>query len=759
MVQHNAAVPNPASVPFPGQPEQVAGRIEPALPPTFEAQLPPGLSASPSMGALLQALRRRWVAAVCLGGTLAGLAALAVWFLMAPKHTAFARIRVAYEQPSVVGRGPNAVRGDFKTYLRTQAQQLYNRNVILAALASDEVRRLNLESLGTDPADYLEAEGLKTELHDDSEIVTPTLMCSDPVVATAVLKAILAAYKEQVIYAEERNRSVRLNQLEKSFTDAVNTLKSKKDNLRETEKRLKSAAPGALPPHVAEMLKTADTVAIAQHVAEVQATIRDLQHQRDQIDSQGFQIEADLQTVETRLRSLKEPESGPAPNVKLAMNADTDIKEYQKRIRNMEEFLDKYRARGTWGPSASLVQGKIATLEAQIERRQKEIEEELKSRPGPTSDNGRDGLQLTRTRMINQLAAMKKRRDALEQELRSLQDEKAALGRTNSEYETSLDQVRNAQQLANDLERALELERVEQAAAPRTTILQDAELQRRDIKKQVLFTIAAPLAVLFGICMALAWAEFRQRRIRRASEVAAGLGIRVVGAVPDMPHLEKHLVTADGAVELEGHPVLESIDALRTLLLHGGGLQTVLVTSATSGEGKTTLAAHLAGSLARAGRKTLLVDGDLRNPTAHQLFELAAYPGLSEALLEEVDLAAAIRPTPLEGLSLLAAGQWDREVMQALARNGLQGLIDRLRQEYEFVIIDSHPVLAATDSLLLGRHADGVLLSVLREVSQMPRVYAAAQRLTSLGIRVLGAVVNAADPDEALPAPPVMSAA
>ena len=263
------------------------------------------------------------------------------------------------------------------------------------------------------------------------------------------------------------------------------------------------------------------------------------------------------------------------------------------------------------------------------------------------------------------------------------------------------------------------------------------------------------MVVLLGVCMSLAWLDVRQRRIRSAGEVSRGLGIRVVGAVPTVPHLEHHLVGPTGEPDLEGHPVLESIDAIRTQLLRDADdahTRVVMVTSATHGEGKTTLASHLASSLARAGRKTLLIDGDLRRPSAHQLFELPMQPGFSEVLLSEVELTDAVQPTTLDGLSFMAAGQWDREVLQALARDGLEGIFEKLQQEFDFIVIDSHPVLPATDSLLIGQHVDAVILSVLREVSQMPRVYAASQRLTTLGIRVLGAVVNGADPEEALAA-------
>ena len=100
-------------------------------------------------------------------------------------------------------------------------------------------------------------------------------------------------------------------------------------------------------------------------------------------------------------------------------------------------------------------------------------------------------------------------------------------------------------------------------------------------------------------------------------------------------------------------------------------------------------------------------------------------PGFSEVLLGEIEVAEAAVESTQENLSVMPAGQWDREVLLALSRDGLEGVFEKLAEEFDFIVIDSHPVLAATDSLLLGRHVDAVILSVLREVSQMPRVYAA----------------------------------
>src|SRR5262249_44329787 len=93
-------------------------------------------------------------------------------------------------------------------------------------------------------------------------------------------------------------------------------------------------------------------------------------------------------------------------------------------------------------------------------------------------------------------------------------------------------------------------------------------------------------------------------------------------------------------------------------------------------------------------------------------------------------------------LSLLPAGIWDSQVSQVLAQSHSRAIFDQLRKEYDFILVDSSPVLPVADALIIGQIVDAVIFSVLCEVSRLPSVYTATQRMAALGIRTLGAVVN-----------------
>jgi polysaccharide biosynthesis transport protein len=253
------------------------------------------------------------------------------------------------------------------------------------------------------------------------------------------------------------------------------------------------------------------------------------------------------------------------------------------------------------------------------------------------------------------------------------------------------------------------------------------------------------LLALFGV----GFYEFRSRKIGDSDEVAHGLGLSVVGTIPAMPARSRKPSAKDALKEQQWLAQLqESVDAIRTVILHQArteALHVVMITSAQSGEGKTTLATQLAASLARAWKRTLVIDGDLRHPGVHPLFDAPQEPGLAEVLRGEVEPADAIRATPVSRLWVLPAGNGDAHAIQALAQDNIRTLFEQLKQQYDFIIIDTPPVLAVTDTLLIGQHVDGVVYAILREVSKAPAVYAAQQKLGQLDVHTIGAVLLGAE--------------
>jgi capsular exopolysaccharide synthesis family protein len=217
----------------------------------------------------------------------------------------------------------------------------------------------------------------------------------------------------------------------------------------------------------------------------------------------------------------------------------------------------------------------------------------------------------------------------------------------------------------------------------------------------------------------------------------------VLGTVPNISALSRAKGLSESGVL---HGVLaESLDSIRTMLLQQSrdvARQIILITSAGDREGKTTVASHLAASLARSGRRTLLIDGDLRSPTAHLVFGAADNPGLCEVLRGEVEFAAALQPTLVDGLMLIPGGQCDYTAIAALAKNVLSEVLQKAREQFEFIVIDAAPVLTYADTLLMGNQVDAAVLSVRRDFSRIHKVNEARERMESVGIRVLGAVVN-----------------
>jgi len=193
-------------------------------------------------------------------------------------------------------------------------------------------------------------------------------------------------------------------------------------------------------------------------------------------------------------------------------------------------------------------------------------------------------------------------------------------------------------------------------------------------------------------------------------------------------------------------PISEAYRTLRTNLDFAGldrKLQTLVITSAGVGEGKSTTLANLAVVTAQAGQKVILVDADLRRPSLHGLFDLANDAGLTTMMMDEEALASPpLQDTAIEGLSLLTSGPLPPNPAELMGSHRMEEVISALTQRAVHVFFDTPPVVAVTDAAVLATKVDGVLLVISAGKTRREYARSAVQRLQQINARLVGTVLT-----------------
>lgn len=192
-------------------------------------------------------------------------------------------------------------------------------------------------------------------------------------------------------------------------------------------------------------------------------------------------------------------------------------------------------------------------------------------------------------------------------------------------------------------------------------------------------------------------------------------------------------------------PVTESYRALRTNIQFtniSGATKVILITSALSGEGKTSTSVNLAVVSAQAGRKVLLMDADMRHPQVHSQLRLSNLIGLSNVLIKENDLENTIIRTDMPNLSVLTSGQIPPNPSEMLSSQQFIELVIQCRQTFDLVIIDSPPVLVVSDALIVAQVADGVVYVINAKQTNRLTARKAVGLIQQVNGRILGGVLN-----------------
>ena len=280
----------------------------------------------------------------------------------------------------------------------------------------------------------------------------------------------------------------------------------------------------------------------------------------------------------------------------------------------------------------------------------------------------------------------------------------------------------------------------------------------RSIKKVIKIVGAFGVLGLLAVFGLAYFREWYDTTLKSAEETRDIIGASVMGAIPHfkpsnraaLERLAQETGLSPALVYFHrpGSREAEAYRSFRTTLFHStknSPDKVIQLTSAEPGDGKSTTAANLAIAIAQSGKKVLLIDADLRRPTMHTLFGVPQDIGLTDVLLNEVAWLSAVRPTRVKNLSLLTAGLCPDNPAELLSLPQLPELLKAAKVGYDFIIVDTPPILAISDPAIVSPYIDGLLLVVRMGKNRRAVVERAREMIDAHSIRLYGVVINDVD--------------
>ncbi len=678
---------------------------------------------------LINSLRRRWLLATCMSLLVGSAVGTALFFLFPQSFTATAQYKVA-ESPLMLldAKSANQTR-DYDIFKATQIAYIRSSLVLNAALRDSAVNNLPMFDDVDDKVDWLRNE-LILSYPSDSEILSISMSGDYPREdLKRVVEAVSRAYYEEVIFAEDGNRSKPLQILKIALATLSDQIEDKMRDYQSLaeDSGVSSAFNNGADPETNFLLSEA----------------LELQKNRGRLESRLVELAMQFRIFEQQIND-------PAyldRQIDEALQGDPNITQMQQEMMGIDMQIRQLQSLAKRGesPAVRRLMKQRQSLQAQMNQMREQMRAQFANEQG----NEPNALLKQQTLVFQvSRASIGQEMQRLETKLTELQEKLLEKAKNNTDLMLRIAEIDQLRQVEQGIATKIQNLRVELKAPKRiqplgskSTGAAGAETtESHNAMVRMAISGAGGLGSLLLTCLGIGYMEFTNRRLNGPDQVDEGLGIRVIGTLPSL----------SGRKALNpNHPVVahlnESIDSVRTALMHESTTkrrQLVLVTSPATSEGRTTVASQLAASLARAGRRTLLIDGDLRRPSLHALFNLPLEDGLCEVLRAETEVTDVVHPTQAEGLWVMTAGYCDADAVKALSTDQAQPIFEKLRSEYDFIIIDGPPLLGLSDSLLYGLHCDGAILSVLRDHSSVPKIHQTAQLLKSVGIRLIGSVVN-----------------
>lgn len=521
---------------------------------------------------------------------------------------------------------------------------------------------------------------------------------------------------------------------------------------------------------VQDYMEREEAVALNEETSQTVQQIGNLTAERDQANIEIQIVRAKIGSLQGELRQLE-----PNLQERLGSGLDAELATAEGRVQELISELEVFYNRQPELREATDVPSEVQRLRNQLESarsRVRQISEQL-SRQSLAAGGGPGDQSAGFARA----AALRSQISDLRVQLNGLVAERNQLSSRLGQYESDLRAIPGQSielaQLQRDRQAAEQLYGALQANLQQARVAEESQLGYADIIRQAFpspepyapkrlrnIALALLLGLMFGAVAAIGKVRL-DHRLNLPDDIRER-GHPLIGTIPSTTELiardfggqetmtvagrdvDTHLVTLLNPMAAAS----EAYRALRTSVQFSRPdvvVETVLVTSANPSEGKSVTSANLAIVMAQAGRRTLLVDADLRKPTGHKKFGLPREPGLVQRLFSEEPFSIQGLHQPADDLWVLTAGSLAPNPSELLGSKRMRELMDEMREHFDLIIFDAPPVLAATDAVLLSTQCDATLVVTRAGQTRDYDLDSALEALNGVGAAVIGTVLNGFD--------------
>ena len=584
----------------------------------------------------------------------------------------------------------------------------------------------------------------------DTELINIKVQAPDPTEATVIANTITAVYRRRNL---SRSRE-EIKQLKDFLVEQVN---AKEDELRRSEQALRDFQEA----HQVVALDT-ETDQLVEQLADFEARYAEAQ--------------TNLGAAQTRLNYLRSQyaqQLGKLHNDMLHVSSPF-LEELRGKLAELEATHARFVAKNYSDDHPQLIE-----LQDQIDNIKKKMKEEVQTliEQGLSVSNPM-GYSQGLLEQIYDLTVELEADSSQASAFRSIVDEYTQKLRTLPEKSLQLARLKRNFRM-NEKIYLMMKEKLEEAKISEVSeignvhIVDPAKEPETPIKPRKKLNVILGALVGLGLGVGVAFLlEYMDTSLKTIEDIEKQVGLPVLTWIPnirvngkkknarsqrkrrhhtgtkgdqdEVMHIEERLITHIDPKS----PVSESYRTLRTNIQFAKVDQpprALLITSATPKEGKSTTVANLSIAMAQMGSNTLLVDTDLRRPVLHAVFEQEREPGLTNLLVDQLEMDTALRTTGIPNLTLLPCGMIPPNPSELLGSDKMKALVDEMRARFDVILFDCPPSIAVTDAAVLAKNVDAIVMVILAGQTNREAALRGKSLLEGIGTKILGVVLNNVD--------------